>query len=128
MFPILMQKALADGTAEEQQTVVARSINILLNLLLFCSSENRTRVVAKLEEKDFEKVDRFAHYLGDLAQVVEQVEKGREKFTKLLGDVTPQEAEESFLAEKVEKGYLTLLSVNYILHALPQFSAPVTAT
>lgn len=122
-----MQKALADGSNEEQQSVLSKSIAILLHLLLFCSSENRTRVVAKLEEKEFEKVDRFALYLGDLAQVIQQVEKGRDKFIILLGNVSQQEAEQSFLTEKVGKGYLTLLSLNYILHALPHFSPQVGA-
>ena len=125
LFPILMQKALSDGTPEEQKSVLSQSITILLHLMLFCSQTNKGRLVAKLEEKDFEKIDKFTGYLVDLQAYLAGVEKNKDKFIIRLGDLTTEEAEEAFLAEKLEKGYLTLLTVNFILYTLSVYSPNV---
>lgn len=119
LFPILMQKALKDGSEDEQIAVRNQSVSILLNILLFCKPEFRDRLLPKFEENDHEKLYRLADIFMKIKEAVAKVDKNRKAILQELEIDDPQEAQIELLSIKLDKGYLTLLSIAFILFISP---------
>jgi hypothetical protein len=119
LFPILMQKALKDGSEDEQIAIRNQSISILLNLMLLTKPDFRDRVLPKFEENNHEKLKKLAEIYQFINSEVAKVEKHKDAILKEMDIDDPEEAEEEILSLKLDKGYLTLLSVAFILRISP---------
>lgn len=119
LFPILMQKALKDGTQDEQAAVVSQSISIILNLLLFARPEFRDRLLPKLAENEHEKLRRLAEVFLSIKAAVAKVDRNQQTILRELDIDDPEEAQAELLSMKLDKGYLTLLSLAFILLVSP---------
>lgn len=119
LFPILMQKALKDGGEEETTSVRNQSVSILLNLLLFSKSEFKDRLVPKFEENEYEKLKKLAEIYQNIKAAVEKIDKYQATILKELDIDDPEEAQTELMSLKFDKGYLTLLSVSFILKIIP---------
>lgn len=119
LFPILMQKALKDGSEDEQLAVRNQSVSILLNLMIMAKPEFRDRVLPKFEENNHEKLKRLAEIFNQIKKEIAKVEKHKAAILNELDIDDPEEAQRELLSLKLDKGYLTLLSVAFILRTSP---------
>lgn len=119
LFPILMQKALKEGGEDEQASTRNHSVSILFNLLLFTKPEYRNRLLTKFEENNHEKLKKLAEIYINIKTAVDKVDKHSTAILNELDIEDPEEAKSELLSLKLDKGYLTLLSVAFILKAGP---------
>lgn len=119
LFPILMQKALKDGSEDEQVAVRNQCISILMNLLLLCKAEFRDRLLPKFEENEHEKLKKLAEIFIRINEALAKVDRNKKAILAELDIDDPEEAQAELLSIKLDKGYLTLLSIAFILLISP---------
>lgn len=119
LFPILMQKALKDGSEDEQLAIRNQSVSILLNMILLAKPDYRDRLLPKFEENNHEKLKKLAEIYQFIKNEVSKVDKHKAAILKEMEIDDPEEADDELLSLKLDKGYLTLLSVAFILRICP---------
>lgn len=119
LFPILMQKALKEGSEDEQTAVLNQSVSILLNILLFSKPEFRDRLLPKFEECEHEKLKRLLDIFLKIKAAISKVDRNKKAILQELEIDDPEEAHMELLSLKLDKGYLTLLSIAFILLVSP---------
>ena len=119
LFPILMEKALKDGSEDERTSIRNQSISILMNLILFCKPEFRDRILTKFQENDHEKLQKLGEILLEIKQAILKVDRNKKSILTELEIDDPEEANIELMSIKLDKGYLTLLSISFILLLSP---------
>lgn len=119
LFPILMQKALKEGSDDEQVAVRNQSISILLNLMLFAKPEFRDRLLPKFEESEHEKLKKLTDVFIKIKTAISKVDRNKKAILEELDIDDPEEAQTEILSIKLDKGYLTQLSIAFILLVAP---------
>lgn len=119
LFPVLMEKALREGSPDELHATQAQCVSILLSLVLHSRPDFRERVLAKLEENEHEKMKKLMAIFLAVAEATLKVDVHRKAILNELDLDDGREEEQAIMNLKLEKGYLTQLSIAFLFFAMP---------
>ena len=108
LFPILLQKTMKSGKNKKI------AIQITFNLFVYLEKESRPRVIKKIVEKDFQKLEVILRYIGEFQKKLDAVKAKAADSAKLYGLDKEEEVEKLVRHLKMEAGLLSFYFLNFI--------------
>ena len=115
LFPIFMRKALKTRDPEQSKSITKTCVGMILNLLIYNDEQYRQRVIMKLKEKNYEKLQWSFEIRGEIMKDIQKVLDNKEK-TRVAFDINDEkDLDQVVYVEKVEAGYVSLLQIDYAI-------------